>query len=117
MSNDTSPRLSLQFLGTFAVTHDGTPVTGFRSDKARALLAYLAIERDRLHTRSMLAALLWPDMPEATALQNLRQTLSRLRNALDDERATPPFLLTTVQDLRFNPASAYHLDVATFVQS
>lgn len=117
MPNDASPGLSLQFLGTFTVTRDGTPVTGFRTDKARALLAYLAIERDRPHTRSMLAALLWPDMPEATALQNLRQTVFRLRHALDDERATPPFLLTTVHDLRVNPASDYHLDVATFEQT
>ena len=84
MTNNPSPMLNLQFLGTFTVTRNGTPVTSFRSDKARALLAYLAIERDYPHARSTLCALLWPDMPETTALQNLRQTLSRLRHALGD---------------------------------
>jgi WD40 repeat protein/DNA-binding SARP family transcriptional activator len=97
------------------------PVTGFRSDKARSLLAYLAMEGDRAHARPALATLFWPDVPEATASQNLRQTLSRLRQALDNDpagaSADPPYLLTTIHDLRFNPASAHELDVVTFVQA
>src|SRR6476620_3462578 len=32
--------LSLSFLGGFGVTLDGAPITGFDSDKTRALLAY-----------------------------------------------------------------------------
>jgi DNA-binding SARP family transcriptional activator len=38
-------------LGPFHVTLDGKPVAGFESNKVRALLAYLAVEADRPHSR------------------------------------------------------------------
>ncbi|MCB0245774.1 MAG: winged helix-turn-helix domain-containing protein, partial [Anaerolineae bacterium] len=77
-------RLSLELLGTFAATFDGHAVSRFRSSKARALLAYLAVEANRAHSRSSLAALLWPESSEQDAYRNLRVTLHRLRRALDD---------------------------------
>ena len=55
--------LHLQLLGGFDVRVDDAPITHFRSDKARALLVYLAVEADRPHQRASLAALLWPDGP------------------------------------------------------
>lgn len=42
-------RLSLYLLGPYQVTLDGEPITEFRSDKVRALLAYLAVEADGPH--------------------------------------------------------------------
>ena len=56
----------------------------FRTDKIRALLVYLALESERPHERQSLAALLWPEMPEQTALKNLRQSLHRLQQTLDE---------------------------------
>ncbi|QLQ05250.1 MAG: hypothetical protein HZY76_03480 [Anaerolineae bacterium] len=41
--------LTLDLLGTFAATLDGRAVQGFRSNKARGLLAYLALEAGRWH--------------------------------------------------------------------
>ncbi|MCK4516309.1 MAG: hypothetical protein KAU31_13690, partial [Spirochaetaceae bacterium] len=43
-----------------------------------ALMAYLAVER-RAFSREYLAALLWPDLGQKSALANLRRTLSLLR--------------------------------------
>jgi hypothetical protein len=40
-------RLSIRLLGPFQVTLDGEPAVGFRSDKVRALLAYLCVEMTR----------------------------------------------------------------------
>ena len=57
------PRLILSLLGTFQVTLDGQQVTGFKSDKVRALLAYLAVETDRPHRREVLAGLLNSSRP------------------------------------------------------
>ena len=74
--------LSLAFLGGFAVTLDAEPVTAFGADKARALLAFLAIESSRPHRRTNLAAMFWPDLAEKKAAHNLSQTLLRLRQAL-----------------------------------
>ena len=45
------PQLQIYVLGPFAITRDDTPVTGFESDKMRALLAYLVLEADRPQRR------------------------------------------------------------------
>lgn len=50
--------LCVRLLGSFHVTLDGQPVTRFATDKARALLAYLAAEAERPHRREVLAGLL-----------------------------------------------------------
>jgi DNA-binding SARP family transcriptional activator len=108
------PHLSLSLLGPFQVALDGRPVTDFKSVKVRALLAYLAVEADRPHSRDVLAGLLWPDWPDREALSNLRYALSDLRRVIGDRTAEPPFLHITRDSLQFNTASDYHLNVVTF---
>jgi WD40 repeat protein/DNA-binding SARP family transcriptional activator len=105
--------LDLSFLGRFQATVDARPVTGFESNKVRALLAFLAVESARPHARETLAGLLWPDYPDHSALSNLRSALANLRSAIDDHRAVPPFLLITRDAIRFNPDSDYALDLNT----
>ncbi len=70
------PALRLGFLGPFVATRGGEPVPLPRSQKTRALLAYLAVTR-RPHTRERLCSLLWDvaDDPRGA----LRWSLSRLR--------------------------------------
>jgi len=106
--------LALSLLGTFQVTLDGEPVTSFKSNKVRALLAYLAVEADRPHRRETLAGLLWSEWPDRADLSNLRYALYNLRQTISDHTATPPFLLITRQTIQFNTASDYSLDVETF---
>lgn len=76
--------LQLQTLGGYAVRGEGAPFDNFATDKVRALLAYLALEPDQPHRRSHLATLLWADWDERSALSNLRKSLFRLRQALDE---------------------------------
>jgi hypothetical protein len=40
----------------------GNRSRAFKSNKVRALLAYLAVEMDRPHRREVLAGLLWPQV-------------------------------------------------------
>lgn len=108
------PRLSIHLLGSFHVSLDGIPITAFESNKVRALLAYLAVEADRPHSRDKLAGLLWPDQPDRTARRNLSQALFNLRRAIRDEEAQPPFLHVTRQAIQFNPDSDHRLDVTEF---
>jgi predicted ATPase len=108
------PRLSLSFLGDYRVALDERPVSELAYDKVRALLAYLAVEADRPHRREALAGLLWPDSPEAAARRNLSQALYKLRQAIADLSADPPYLLVTTYSVQFNPESDYQLDVASF---
>jgi DNA-binding SARP family transcriptional activator len=93
--------LELSFLGPFKVTLNGEPVTGFASDKVRALLAYLALEGHQPHRREALAGLLWPDYADAEAVGE------------GGHAKEPPFLLVTPQTLELDP-STYRLDVQEF---
>ena len=104
----------IALLGSMQVTQGTAPITGFEADAARALLAYLVMNPARPIPRRVLAGLLWPEWPDAEALRNLRSALYRLRKAIGDRDATPPYLLITRQTLQFNTRSAYHLDVTAF---
>ena len=106
--------LSLSLLGPFQATLDGQLITGFDSAKVRALLAYLAVEGDRPHSREVLAGLLWPDYPDRSALNSLRSTLANLRQVIGDRPAEPPFLLITRDTIQFNLKSDYALDLPSF---
>ena len=106
--------LTLSVLGEFQVWIDNVPISSFRSEKVRALLAYLAVEAGRSHRREKLVGLLWPDYPEGDARHNLRQALFNLRLALGDYIATPPYLLVSRDSLQFNRESDYWLDFDQF---
>jgi predicted ATPase/DNA-binding SARP family transcriptional activator len=108
--------LSLALLGPIQVLLDGQPITPFTYDKVAALLAYLAVEAGRAHEREALMGLLWPDLPEDAARNNLRQALVKLRDAIGDRGADPPFLLTSRAALQFDRASHYQLDVSAFAE-
>jgi len=77
------------------------------SQKALALLCYLAVER-REHSRSTLATLLWGEFAETDAATNLRQALSHLRRALD------PYLVVSRHSVRLNPDSPLWLESEVF---
>lgn len=101
-------RLVLSLFGGFDARLDGERVACFDSDKGRALLAYLAVESEHPHRRESLAALLWPERPEAVARGNLRHVLHLCRSKLE------PFLFITPQDIQFNAASGCWFDTAAF---
>lgn len=104
--------LKLHLLGTFQVTVEGAPVTGFATDKVRALLAYLVVESDRPHRRDTLAGLLWPDQPDKKSRHNLRQALSHLRQAIDDPDEGG-FLHVTRESVQFDTHDVWS-DIAEF---
>ena len=106
--------LSITLFGSFQATLDGRPVTRFESNKVRALLAYLAVEADRPHSRDELVGLLWPDQPDSTARTNLRQALANLRLALGDREATTAFISNTSDGIQFQCISDHAIDVMVF---
>jgi DNA-binding SARP family transcriptional activator/tetratricopeptide (TPR) repeat protein len=109
-------KLSIKLLGPFNAELDGQPLTDFRSDKVRALLAYLAVETQRPWTRDQLADLFWADYQETKAQANLRNALSNLRRLIVDVQVHSPFILITQSTLQFNPGSDYWLDVNAFFE-
>jgi DNA-binding SARP family transcriptional activator len=93
---------------------DGETITRFTSNRVRALLAYLAVEAGRPHSREALATLLWPDWADRAALSNLRYALSDLRQAIGDPRSQVPFLLVTRETIQLNAASSHWIDITEF---
>ncbi|MBN2005579.1 MAG: AAA family ATPase [Anaerolineae bacterium] len=106
--------LNVRLLGSFQATQRGQDAINFETTKARALLAYLAVEAERPHQREALAEMLWPDRPEGAARSNLRHTLAGLRRAIGDRDADPPFLYVTRQTIQLNGSSDIWLDAAEF---
>jgi DNA-binding SARP family transcriptional activator len=105
------PCLYVRLLGDFQVEYDGKPVDGLSRPRCQTLLAYLLLHREAVQSRRHLAFLLWPDSSEAQALTNLRHVLHDVQAALPAGQA---WLAVTPQTLRWNTATPFELDVATF---
>ncbi|MBK7917848.1 MAG: hypothetical protein IPJ94_16620 [Chloroflexi bacterium] len=99
--------LEIRLFGGMAIRRGDAPISGFVSNKAPALLAYLAVT-GRTHQRDVLAALLWGEMTDADAKNNLRQMLTNLRKLVD------PHLFITRETVGWNTAVPHTLDVAQF---
>ncbi|MEJ2208581.1 MAG: BTAD domain-containing putative transcriptional regulator, partial [Anaerolineae bacterium] len=81
------------------------------------MLAYLAVEAHRPHSREFLAGLLWPGQSQKKAFHSLRQSLSALRRAIGDRKAKPAFLFIRGSTIQFNRDSHHWLDVRAFETS
>ncbi|MCB1058485.1 MAG: hypothetical protein KDD11_23525, partial [Acidobacteria bacterium] len=74
-------RLEVRLFGGFDVRDESRHLSGFESQKVRALLAYLVCNRRRELSRESLADLLWPALSQSDGPRNLRQGLYNLRSA------------------------------------
>ena len=88
-------QLNVRLFGNPSMEIDGVPVKGFISNKAVALVYYLAAT-GRTHRRDMLATLLWGEFEDAKAKKNLRDVLSNLRQVMGD------YLYITRQTVELN---------------
>ncbi|MEZ4869544.1 MAG: BTAD domain-containing putative transcriptional regulator [Caldilineaceae bacterium] len=114
-AKSSTKSLCLTLLGGFHLAQAEQP-TNFATDRARALLAYLAVEANRAHRREALATLLWPEDRAQAARQNLSQTLTRVRQAINDYTTTPPILLVSRPTIQLNRAAAMGIDLLNFQQ-
>ena len=73
-------QLFIYLLGTLRIERNGASIN-LDTRKASALIAYLAIAKQR-QSRDTLAALLWPEFDQTHARATLRRTLSTLNKAL-----------------------------------
>jgi predicted ATPase/DNA-binding SARP family transcriptional activator len=97
----------LAVLGKIEMARWGIPMMGLIYKKSLALLCYLAVT-GHPHTRETLAGLLWGEATEANALAGLRKSLADLR------RFVAPHLVITRQQVSFDRACPYWLDVEVF---
>ena len=99
--------LRLYTFGGLRIERDGEPLH-LPTQKARDLLGYLIVFRDRPHPRTALVGVLWPDLPEDKARRRLSDTLWRLRHVLGD------YVQADERYVWLNEARPCRLDVAQF---
>src|SRR5437868_9715240 len=79
--------LRVRLLGEMAVEVDGAPVPAPEGARARALLAWLALNPG-MHARTQLASRFWPDVLDSSARASLRSAIWSLRRALGEAGET-----------------------------
>ena len=103
--------LRFTLLGTPQISLEGEPLVALSSQKAQALLFYLVTtaptgaRRPMPQSRDAIAALLWGEMTDVKAKQNLRAVLPNLRRHMGDH------LLIGRQTIAFDHTLPYWLDV------
>jgi DNA-binding SARP family transcriptional activator/predicted ATPase len=104
----------LYCFGGFSILANNTENIDLGTQKARALIAYLAIESPRGFRRRHLAGLLWGDYSEERALHNLRQTLYQIKShwlKFCDQQA---LLISFKDTISINPKIPLFVDVLAF---
>jgi len=101
----------MRLLGCLDIRRDSSLSLSLPSRKAGALLTVLARHPGKKHSRERLAALLWPDSPQASARGSLRQTLKQLRqwHSIPGEEA----IVVERDTLAIEP-SLFEIDVVRF---
>jgi class 3 adenylate cyclase/DNA-binding SARP family transcriptional activator len=100
-------QLYLYLLGAPRIEGEGAPIQ-VDTRKATALLAYLAVHRER-HQRDALATFLWPEYDRTHGRTALRRTLYALRKAVDGES-----LVADRESAGLAPSADLWLDVKQF---
>ena len=103
--------LRIALLGGLQIAGGKETAQASLTRKAKALVAYLALQGARGQSREKLAELLWGNSAEDQARANLRQALSSVRKALNGDGATS---LATDGDQISLAGQEIDLDVAEF---
>lgn len=93
--------LNVRFFGSFQVTLEEVSRSAtLKTEKSRALFAYLLIENDRPHRRAKLIDMLWPDFPDKASHNSLRQSLYYIRSLFADLDPETLQLVTSLSDVQ-----------------
>ena len=108
--------LQFRLLGRLQVRYGNASIQAPDSRKARELLCYLLLNRDRSHRREMLADLFWSDKTAVQSKKYLRQTLWQLQSAFDGCQTEKQHELVLADStwVQLNPDIDFTLDVAEF---
>ena len=105
------PTLHIQLLSDFQLADEAAPIRTVNQPRLQSLLACLLLHRHAPQSRQHLAFTFWPDVSEAQARNNLRQSLHQLRHALPNP---DQFLQADAGSVQWLPDAPYRLDVAEF---
>jgi predicted ATPase len=106
---------TVYLFGGLRLERNGQSISRFRTQKAAALLAYLALYPTRVHSREELADRFWPDTDPEAGRANLRTALASLRRQLESGDPTEGGVLLARgrSELVLSP-DAFQTDVGRF---
>jgi DNA-binding SARP family transcriptional activator len=108
--------LQIGLFGGVRVTHNEWINEVQLTRENQGLLAYLLLERDRLHSREVLADIFWGEHSQQKARGSLNTALWKLKKVLEPEGVPAGTYLrrTHPGEVGFNRESQYWLDVQVF---
>ncbi len=109
---------TVYLFGGLRLERNGLSITRFRTQKAAALLAYLAFYPTRVHSREELADRFWPEADPEAGRANLRTALASLRRQLEvSEAKDAGVLLTRGRSELTLSSDAFETDAIRFERS
>lgn len=112
-------KFEIHLFGKFCVRYNGQSLYGFDARKIQDLFCYLLLHRDQVHSREMLASLLWPESTTEHSKKNLRQILWQLQRALrSTNQSIDDWLLVELDQIQLaERADLLWLDVAVLEEA
>ncbi len=108
--------LSVHMLGNLYLRHGDNEITGLDTKKARDLLCYLLIHRQRSHAREALANVFWSNTSTVQSRANLRKTLWQLQSTLN-EQISEELVQVNTGWVQINPNASIWIDVGEVEQA
>ena len=108
--------LQVKLFGGVHVSHNNWLTETKLTREIQALLAYLLLQRHRVHSREVLAGVFWGEYSLEKARGSLNTALWKLKKMLEPEGIpSGTYLINSHQgEVGFNPESPYWLDVEVF---
>jgi DNA-binding SARP family transcriptional activator len=108
--------LQVSLFGGMKVTNNQEQSKPKLTRTSQLLLAYLLLERHRMHSRDVLAGLFWGEHNQVQARRCLNTALWRLRKAIDTDGTSQSnyFVVSHTGEVGFNIESEYWFDVGIF---
>ena len=107
-------QITATFLGRSDIWVNGKLITDLSTIKAKSLLIYLVLEGKEPKSRSYLASLFWPDVPENTALHNLRQAIVLIKKSIENMHLRNDWIITSRDEIVIQPNVFLNIDVHHF---
>ena len=108
---------NIRLFGKLSIQHNQVEWHRLEGCKVQELLCYLLLHRSSVHQRESLASLLWGESTTAQSKKNLRQALWHLQAYGEATPDDPRWLVTSTDQIQFNPTAQVQLDVAQFEQA
>jgi DNA-binding SARP family transcriptional activator len=108
--------LQVSLFGGMKVTNNREQSKPKLTRTSQLLLAYLLLERHRMHSRDVLAGLFWGEHNQVQARRCLNTALWRLRKAIDTDGTSQSnyLVVSHTGEVGFNIESEYWFDVGIF---